>query len=356
MTETTWLAGLDGDDMLEYVADRLTPRQWHLLACGMARRFADLLPDGPLKQAIDQAELAVKPLAPAARKKWAKQVEAAIPDAVAAAEAAQLLIVHTCDPDAADPPPGDPPVTAPALPMFHAASRHARNSVTGMGQAAEQAAGVVKLLFDPPSEDTFSEVQRQAALATETRTFANREATLALRMKSDADDAADRAVTARNKGLEEARALEAVRKLEEAARGGDDADEKTRLAAARNMGRLLKEILGNPFKPVEFSPDWRTDNALALAKGIFADRAFDRLPVLADALLDAECDAEPVLRHLRNTEFHHKEPPFHLRGCWAVELVLDRFEPLPPAPAVPRPPRRNPDDLDFGLPDLRDFA
>src|SRR5262245_49697274 len=29
---------------------------------------------------------------------------------------------------------------------------------------------------------------------------------------------------------------------------------------------LLREIFGNPFRPVEFDPEWRTDTALTLAR------------------------------------------------------------------------------------------
>ena len=67
-------------------------------------------------------------------------------------------------------------------------------------------------------------------------------------------------------------------------------------------------------------------------------RAWDRLPVLADALLDADCDEEQVLRHLRGTEKKVKEPPQHVRGCWVVELVLARWAPLPPPD--PNAPKR----------------
>jgi hypothetical protein len=39
-----------------------------------------------------------------------------------------------------------------------------------------------------------------------------------------------------------------------------------------------------------------------------------RLGVLADALLDAGCDDEEMVRHLR-------EPGPHVRGCWAVNVI-----------------------------------
>lgn len=62
-------------------------------------------------------------------------------------------------------------------------------------------------------------------------------------------------------------------------------------------------------------PTWLTATVMALAAGIVADRAFDRLPILADALEEAGCDDEAMLNHCRG----HKP---HKQGCWVVDLVL----------------------------------
>jgi hypothetical protein len=80
---------------------------------------------------------------------------------------------------------------------------------------------------------------------------------------------------------------------------------------------LIRDIFGNPFRPVAFDPRWRTADAVGLARAIYEDRAFDCLPLLADALMDAGCADEQVLEHCRS------EGP-HVRGCWAVDLVLDK--------------------------------
>jgi hypothetical protein len=80
---------------------------------------------------------------------------------------------------------------------------------------------------------------------------------------------------------------------------------------------LLREIFGNPFRPVAFDPRWRTADVVALAQAIYDDRAFDRMPILADALLDAGCDDEQVIGHCRG------DGP-HVRGCWVVDLVLGK--------------------------------
>lgn len=80
---------------------------------------------------------------------------------------------------------------------------------------------------------------------------------------------------------------------------------------------LLHDIFGNPFRPVILEPHWLTETVLALAGGIYADRAFDRMPILADALEDAGCDHADILTHCRG------DSP-HARGCWVVDLVLNK--------------------------------
>jgi hypothetical protein len=79
----------------------------------------------------------------------------------------------------------------------------------------------------------------------------------------------------------------------------------------------LRDIFGNPFRPVTFDPRWLTATVVALATGIYAERAFDRMPILADALEEAGCDHADILAHCRG------DGP-HVRGCWVVDLVLGK--------------------------------
>jgi hypothetical protein len=358
MTESKWLTGTDGDAMLEFVADRLSPRQWMLLSAAYARRLWDLLPDGPLRQAVEAVERAEQPLSEAERAEWLLKVDAAVPAALGAAEMAQREIVKPADPDAADvdtPILSRPNQVAPAFPLFSAASRQARNAITGIANAMTEAVQAVRVLFSEPSEQMLGLVRNQVERAADTRTQANLAANLALRLKHEGDEHADRTAAAKNKHLERARAEETVRRIEESAgaRQDDDyGDDRRERASRKQLARLLREVVGNPFTPPRFEPTWRTTTVVELARGIFADRAFDRMPILGDALLDADCDEEAVLRHCRGTELGVKEQSQHVRGCWVIELILGRWQPLPPlAPgSKPRPPRTRYDDLDIGLP------
>ena len=93
-------------------------------------------------------------------------------------------------------------------------------------------------------------------------------------------------------------------------RGNKPAAEKAHLA------HVTRCLFGNPFRQVTFDPAWRTSDAVALARGIYDDRAFDRMPILADALQDAGCADDGVLAHCRDTKTSHT------RGCWVVDHVL----------------------------------
>jgi hypothetical protein len=83
------------------------------------------------------------------------------------------------------------------------------------------------------------------------------------------------------------------------------------------QAELFRDIFGNPFRSSELRPEWLTSTVVALAQGIYADYAFEGMPILADALQDAGCDDEGILSHCR-------EPREHARGCWVVDLLLGK--------------------------------
>jgi hypothetical protein len=82
--------------------------------------------------------------------------------------------------------------------------------------------------------------------------------------------------------------------------------------------RLLCELLGPlPFHPVTLNPAWLTPTVKQLAAVIYEERQSDKMPILADALLDAGCDNEEVLKHCQNGGEH-------VRGCWVIDILLDK--------------------------------
>jgi hypothetical protein len=87
---------------------------------------------------------------------------------------------------------------------------------------------------------------------------------------------------------------------------------------------LMRDIFGNPFRPAALDPAWRTPVVVALATATYEERILpagtldlQRLAVLADALEDAGCTDTVILAHLR-------EPNPHVRGCWAIDLLLGK--------------------------------
>ena len=91
----------------------------------------------------------------------------------------------------------------------------------------------------------------------------------------------------------------------------------TREAEEQTQFELLRDVFGNPFRPVAFDPSWRTSTVVALAQQMYDSRGFSPMPVLADALQDAGCDNEAILAHC-------SEPGPHVRGCWVVDLILGK--------------------------------
>jgi hypothetical protein len=83
---------------------------------------------------------------------------------------------------------------------------------------------------------------------------------------------------------------------------------------------LLRELFDNPFRPCEFSPlwlAWHDSLVPRLAETIYQECAFDRLPILGDALEDSGCTNPTILAHCR-------QPGAHVRGCWVVDRLLAR--------------------------------
>jgi hypothetical protein len=82
---------------------------------------------------------------------------------------------------------------------------------------------------------------------------------------------------------------------------------------------FLREIFGPVFfRHVVVEPSWLTWNdgtIVKLAQGIYDDKAFDRIQILADALEDAGCNNSDILNHCR-------KPDDHVLGCWVLDLLL----------------------------------
>jgi hypothetical protein len=86
---------------------------------------------------------------------------------------------------------------------------------------------------------------------------------------------------------------------------------------------LLREVFGNPFQPITLNPTWRTRTIQGLAQSAYDERILPAgtldpqyLGILADALEEAGCTVG-LVEHLRSAGPH-------IRGCWAVDLILGK--------------------------------
>lgn len=88
----------------------------------------------------------------------------------------------------------------------------------------------------------------------------------------------------------------------------------------KTVSYFLRDIFGNPFRTFSVEARWLEWNGRIvprLAQAIYDEYAFDRLPILADALEEAGCTDLDVLNHCR-------QPAEHVRGCWVVDLLLGK--------------------------------
>lgn len=81
--------------------------------------------------------------------------------------------------------------------------------------------------------------------------------------------------------------------------------------------RLLRCIFGNHFRPAVLDPRWLSAKVVDLARMLYQAKAFDQMPGLADALMDAGCSDRTVIEHCR-------APGPHALGCWVLDLLLEK--------------------------------
>jgi hypothetical protein len=107
----------------------------------------------------------------------------------------------------------------------------------------------------------------------------------------------------------------------------EDARDVAQASEERRQADLLRCVFGNPLHPIMVDPAclaWHGGAIPNRARAVYEERDlpsghFDpaRLAVLADALEEAGCTGATLLDHLRG-------PGPHVRGCWVVDLILER--------------------------------
>jgi hypothetical protein len=172
-------------------------------------------------------------------------------------------------------------------------------------ERSRQAVEVAERFADGAASDEELEAVRRVAWEFALHVVHEDEAFFGL--GDEALNAADAPAWAAQRPVEAIRAVIALQRALGAGEGPAQAD-------------LLRCIAGNPFRPVAGGLVARgsgSNMVIAIAEGAYEERAFDRLPVLADALEDAGCADEQALGHLRG-------PGTHARGCWVIDRLTGR--------------------------------
>jgi hypothetical protein len=269
MTEAEWLACADPRPMVEHVRGKASGRKLRLFAVACCRRIWQLLPDQRSRTAVEVAERYADAHATALDLVSAREAARhASADAVRAERHAEAE-ADFCD--------------TPEY-LTAGAERYA-------ARAAESAAEERPIRLDV-SEESY---RRQGGYIVESPGSA-RVAADAMARKALATAVATGAD--RHEGFDFNKTFDDVVSAEQ-----------------EHETHLLRDIFGNPLRPVAFNPAWLTPNVTALAGMIYDERAFDRLPIVTDALEEGGCGNADILSHCRG-------PGPHVRGCWVVDLLL----------------------------------
>ncbi len=289
MTEAEWEAGGDPATLLGFLGRQggpISPRKRRLFACACARRIQHLFKSPASAQAIDAAErFADGELDDAVLGAYEQAARQASARAVREAHAVWAI--------------------GPAAPT----ARAAWVSVW----AACAAENTCDRSASDGSEPGSLESGFQGCLAVRTAQVASWARSVADELVGSVADEEPTTETALFfsflRGLKNT-----VQRIEEAVRDGVETCETVCQA------RLVRELFGNPFRPMRFDPAWcDAQDAVVtrIATAIYQDRSWEDLPILADALEDAGCDWSALLEHLHG-------PGPHTRGCWALDLILGR--------------------------------
>jgi hypothetical protein len=269
VTEAGWLAAEDPREMLEFIGSRASDRKLRLLACACCRRVWHLA-NAPGRVAVETAERFADGQATGEELEVARR-KATIDDR------AELTRLRGTAADARENSPDWNGEESPAS-VAHMLVRDAADFTA--------------------SRPTFSHLG-QVVLYDGRRAPARIADAVAVLQTNSTDEGLAQAEhdTTRASGVVGLYALSAEERLAQV--------------------KLLHDIFGNPFGTVILDSGWLASTVTALARQIYDTRDFTATPLLADALEDGGCTDAELLGHLRG-------PGPHVRGCWAVDLVLGK--------------------------------
>jgi len=319
MFESRWLECKRPAPMLRYVAERASRRKRLLFVAACCRRLWPWLRGDASRRAVEELERqadASRPRSPS------QAVRALARSAVSAAEERRqgANAVHQ-EADArragvwgsiwvGDPPA--PSVLVRAAAEVQEALAHQQEAEAGV-QASELVAAVME------EWDNLELVARQTTQVVVHGRIAALTRVRALRWLHRADEEADRPVPRSRAALRAAQVVQWIEQQEETIRErAERQEERTAKVERRAQVALIRDLFGNPFRPVAIEPaclEWNEGCLVKMARTIYDERKYQDMTILADALEEAGCGTAELLNHCR-------QPGEHARGCWALDLLL----------------------------------
>ena len=317
MTEADWFAATDPAPPLRHVELRFTDRLRLLFMAGCCRRIWHLLTDERFRRVVEVAEDVAEGRATEAELQGASEQAPRpgnrMPQPIMERQGDRLVQTGYFYP----PGPGLYTANFSELPSWVQQTYHAIAAITQRGYlvVAERCENAASY----HAGDKFAELH---PLHEEIR-----------KLRDEVQKAHRKADEYRFRGARtlHEEAIAAAQKLERETEKQVQtlANEIWSAGAAERINRAAEEraaqtelvrcLVGNPFREVAIDPAWLTSTVIALAIGIDADRADDRLPILADALEDAGCSDADVLAHCRGRHAHTK-------GCWVIKMLRRSVE------------------------------
>jgi hypothetical protein len=278
VTETEWSLSADPERMLSFIRDKGSERKLRLFACGAVRRIWPLLTDERLREAIVVSE----------RHADGQVSDRELGAAISGAHRARSKGDHA----------------------WRAAYDAARYRVGTAFHNAHSA-----FLYVPSAAGTAA--YRRVLAEAEARRAVYRTTTTRMFFIEMVDDE----IVHSHSWTDPEPPADAAPTEEEADQSARTASKSTNAAELAALASLLRDIFGSLFRPLPSLPitvqTWNDGTPRKLAQMIYEAGAFDRLPLLADALEDAGCADAAILTHCRSGDEH-------VRGCWAVDLLLGK--------------------------------
>jgi hypothetical protein len=112
-----------------------------------------------------------------------------------------------------------------------------------------------------------------------------------------------------------------VRELRRRLVGNESGSQEADKVEIRAQAALIRDLFGPHPGPALVNLSWlgaAEEEVVRLAGGIYHERAFTDLPILADALEEAGCPDPALLEHCRSGGEH-------ARGCWVVDALMGKI-------------------------------